>query len=342
MFFDLRGNMVYSVKKEIDFGTNFAEGGAGDYKDTGLGRAFRQAMAEPDKSHYIDWDAYEASGYGADAAFFSTGIRNASGHMVGVYAIRLPPGYEQSVDKTYEDCSLEAMSASYEGAINIAGLGRPVDEDMEKPLPCFKGQGAKSFYFELDGYLRDGFPGVPNSAVPDPYKLIRGNAADATCLVAFTLRHFLNKGHAIEELQNPTEVMYNAIQEYIKNTAFQGTSGPVAFDGTNNRANNLVVQQVQQGVYVEVGLVSVAGNMTWMQGGVASSAWQMEDIQPAAPKAEDFNLFTEVVLPFFFVIIPVLLLLALSPLLCLVVIWIFKTCAGRVGTDGGDSGGSRA
>merc|ERR1719478_96367 len=100
----------------------------------------------------------------------------------------------------------------------------------------------------------------------------------------------------------------------------------------------LVVQQVQGGRYVEVGTVTADGqNVTWLNGGVSSAAWQNEYLEPPPPKAEEFNVFTEVILPFFFVIIPILLLLALSPLLCLVVMFIVKSCAGRMGSDGGDS-----
>lgn len=108
----------------------------------------------------------------------------------------------------------------------------------------------------------------------------------------------------------------------------------------NEKPNNLVVQQVQQGAFVEVGVISTSGNRTWMNGGVSNAAWKNEHKDPPAPKSEEFNVFVEVILPFFFVIIPILLLLALSPLLCLVVIWIFKTCVGRVGSEGG--GGSNA
>jgi hypothetical protein len=340
--FDLRGNLIYSVYKESDYATNFAPGGTGPWKDSGLGEAFSVAYADPENLHYIDWSPYGPSGY-ADAAFFTTGIVNSSGHKVGVYTIQLPPSYEQSIDKLHpEECSLNALTASYEGAINIAGLGRPVAEEMEKPLDCFKGHSAKSFYFELDGYLRDGFPGHANSAVPDPYTLLRGNAADATCFLAFMLRHFMSQGRSLQEIQNPSDDFYDDIQAYIKAAEpFQGATGTVAIVG-NDKPNNLLVQQVQQGVYVEVGTIGIDGNRTWSNGGVSAAAWKNEHIDPLPPKAEEFNAFVEVILPFFFVVIPILLLLALSPLLCLVVIWVFKTFVGRVSTEGDGGGGASA
>jgi hypothetical protein len=349
IFFDLRGNLIYSVNKEKDYGTNFA---TGQYSHTGLGQAFEAALAEPDVDHYIDWESYEASGYGALAAFLATGIKNSTGHTVGIYVVRLPPGFEQSIDQIEnEDCNLEALAKSFEGSINIAGLGKPLEESMDKPLACFKGHSAESFFFELDGYLRDGFPGVPNSAVKDPYNLVRGNAADATCLVAYTLKYLLSRGHSLEEIQNPNEQTFSDMQDYIKTFNFDGVTGHVEFYGGNDKPNNLVVQQVQNGMYVEVGILAEhynkatskiePGNQTWINGGVSNAAWKLEHIDPPPPKAEEFDVFLEVILPFFFVIIPILLLLALSPLLFLVMIWIFKTCAGRVQTDGSD-GGSRA
>eukprot|EP00439_Symbiodinium_sp_Y106_P035806 s3683_g4.t1 len=38
-FFDLRGNLIYSVYKELDYATNFLANGTGEWKDSGLGEA---------------------------------------------------------------------------------------------------------------------------------------------------------------------------------------------------------------------------------------------------------------------------------------------------------------
>jgi len=203
--------------------------------------------------------------------------------------------------------------------------------------------------------------------------LIRGNAADATCVVAYTLKHYLSKGYPLENLQHPTQAMYDDVQDYIKQDAwtlaekkrghltdaelqadpkkdgalppFRGATGSVWFNG-NDKPNNLVIQQVLNGRYQEVGVIEnevregalVTGNLTWINGGVTDASWQLEHIDPPPPKSEEFNVFVEIILPFFFVIIPILLLLALSPLLCLVVLFIAKSCAGRVGSEG--SGGA--
>jgi methyl-accepting chemotaxis protein len=136
---DIRGNLIYSVKKAKDYGTNFDPSGNGPYRTSGLGKAWKAAVDHPHNVHYVDWELYEATGY--QAAFFSSGIINADGETVGVYAIELPSTYVQSIDEVEEECSLPALRASYEGAINIGGLGKPLVEDMESPLDqsCYKG-----------------------------------------------------------------------------------------------------------------------------------------------------------------------------------------------------------
>jgi methyl-accepting chemotaxis protein len=84
--------MIYSVYKESDYATNFKANGNGTWKDSGLGAAFEKSIADPDTVHYIDWSPYGPSG-GALAAFFSIGIRDQDGFLVGVYSIQLPPDY---------------------------------------------------------------------------------------------------------------------------------------------------------------------------------------------------------------------------------------------------------
>merc|ERR1711924_276424 len=70
--FDLKGDMIYSVYKELDYATNFAKNGTGKWKDSGLGEAFEAAKAQPDIVSYVDWKPYGPSA-GALAAFLATG-----------------------------------------------------------------------------------------------------------------------------------------------------------------------------------------------------------------------------------------------------------------------------
>jgi hypothetical protein len=88
--FDTYGNLIYSVFKELDFATNFASAGEGEWKDSGLGEAFTQAVADPKIVHVIPWKPYGPSS-GALASFLSRGILYTSGQLAGVYGIQMAP-----------------------------------------------------------------------------------------------------------------------------------------------------------------------------------------------------------------------------------------------------------
>jgi hypothetical protein len=55
---DLEGNCIYSVYKELDYATNFRTDGLGEWKDSGLGEAYRAALEHPDEINVIDWKPY--------------------------------------------------------------------------------------------------------------------------------------------------------------------------------------------------------------------------------------------------------------------------------------------
>ncbi len=84
--FDLDGNLIYTVFKELDYATNFVDG---PYADSGLGRVFRAAAERPDVVHFDDFTPYAPS-YGAPASFIATGIRNNKGKVLGVLAFQMP------------------------------------------------------------------------------------------------------------------------------------------------------------------------------------------------------------------------------------------------------------
>lgn len=84
---DAEGNIVYTVKKERDFGTNLL---SGPYKDTGLAQVFKKAIASDDPETFAnsDFEAYEPSG-GAPAAFVAVPII-MNERKLGVLAYQLP------------------------------------------------------------------------------------------------------------------------------------------------------------------------------------------------------------------------------------------------------------
>ncbi|WP_051548145.1 cache domain-containing protein [Sneathiella glossodoripedis] len=86
--FDLKGNLVYSVFKELDYATNLV---TGKWKESGLGQVFRAAAALPagSKPAFIDFAPYAPS-YDAPASFMGLPIVDAGGKKVGVLAYQMP------------------------------------------------------------------------------------------------------------------------------------------------------------------------------------------------------------------------------------------------------------
>lgn len=84
---DMDGNIVYSVRKEEDFGTNLA---TGPYRETGLAEVYRKARESQDASSVVvsDFEAYAPSG--GDAAAFLGAPIVANGNTIGVMAYQLP------------------------------------------------------------------------------------------------------------------------------------------------------------------------------------------------------------------------------------------------------------
>lgn len=81
------GYITYSVFKEVDFATNLK---TGPYKDSGIGRVFRKALAagSPDAVVIEDFDPYEPS-YNASASFIASPIYDV-GEAIGVLIFQAP------------------------------------------------------------------------------------------------------------------------------------------------------------------------------------------------------------------------------------------------------------
>jgi PAS domain S-box-containing protein len=83
---DLKGDIIYTVAKEPEFGTNLL---SGPYRDTGAGQAFRRALsAEPPwQQVFVDMAQYDPAG--GPAAFMAQAVRDDAGQTVGVVIFQL-------------------------------------------------------------------------------------------------------------------------------------------------------------------------------------------------------------------------------------------------------------
>lgn len=96
--FNMEGDLIYSVYKELDYATNM---NTGEWKDTDLANAFR-AGANAAKSDEISTFDFRPYGPSADApaSFFSIPIVDAAGKKLGVLAFQMPIGL---IDKIIKD-----------------------------------------------------------------------------------------------------------------------------------------------------------------------------------------------------------------------------------------------
>lgn len=88
--FDTSGNLVYSVFKELDYATNFQEGG-GEWAATDLGEVFRRAMLLESADEFVfeDFAPYGPSA-DAPASFVATPVLDKDGKRLGVLAFQMP------------------------------------------------------------------------------------------------------------------------------------------------------------------------------------------------------------------------------------------------------------
>ena len=85
--FDLQGNVVYTVFKERDFGTNVL---TGPWSKTSLAEVFRAASALPQGQVYISDFAPYAPSADIPAGFVATPIFSATGEKIGVAGLQIP------------------------------------------------------------------------------------------------------------------------------------------------------------------------------------------------------------------------------------------------------------
>lgn len=85
--FNLNGDLIYTVFKELDYATNLA---TGKYADTGLGTVFQQGLKlNAGEQIFDDFKAYLPS-HGAAASFIAEAVFSLTGERLGVIAYQMP------------------------------------------------------------------------------------------------------------------------------------------------------------------------------------------------------------------------------------------------------------
>jgi len=123
------GHIVYSVYKEVDFGTSLLDG---PYQDSNFAEAFRAARdaENGDEHRLVDFSAYVPS-YGAPASFIASPIMD-EGEVIGVLVFQMPIG---EINKTLtggQDWAAEGLGAT--GETFLVGPDRRMRTDARSLL----------------------------------------------------------------------------------------------------------------------------------------------------------------------------------------------------------------
>ncbi|MEQ9520743.1 MAG: methyl-accepting chemotaxis protein [Parvibaculum sp.] len=88
--FDMKGNVIYSVFKELDYATNVL---SGEWKESDLGTVFKTVSNAPDNASiaFTDFKPYAPSA-DAPASFIARPVLNSDGVRIGVIAFQMPVG----------------------------------------------------------------------------------------------------------------------------------------------------------------------------------------------------------------------------------------------------------
>jgi methyl-accepting chemotaxis protein len=101
------GTVIYTVEKEADFGTNLL---TGPYRESGLGKAFRQAVdgARSRAVVFSDFTPYAPSG-NAPAAFLARALVSDSNEVLGVLAVQVSISRLSQVMQPRADEQIDVM-----------------------------------------------------------------------------------------------------------------------------------------------------------------------------------------------------------------------------------------
>lgn len=137
------GAVVYSVYKEIDFGTSLL---MGPHRDSNLSRAFRAMRRAdgPSDAHLVDFAPYAPS-YGAPASFIAAPVFD-EGEQIGVIAFQMPIDRINAImtaDEAWADAGLGESGETYLVGSDrtMRSLSRFLVEDPDGYVATLREQG---------------------------------------------------------------------------------------------------------------------------------------------------------------------------------------------------------
>jgi len=241
----------------------------------------------------------------------------------------------------YPECTPQRLTELFEGSINIAGLGEPLERDMDVELDCFRDHTSRTIYEHVRNTLEEGYPTSPTRLNPlgrnatpilYPHDHLVNFAVDGVCMLAMAVQRMIFKEmFTIQELQKPhQEQRFQRVIGFMRNRLdFQGASGRVRMTG-NDREGYLAAWQASGNSSKLVGhilaertnfdglwLESSAVNLSWATG-LQNGSWEVAPDDVLPPEEDPF--------PILAVVIPVLVLFFMA--ICCYAIYSSKKTGG--------------
>jgi len=211
-------------------------------------------------------------------------------------------------------CDGSLISDLYEGALVLTGVGEPLTS-TDAALDCYEGYTSSTLYAEIQSYFADGYPptSINRTSVDYPHDRVINYVVDGVCIFAKMVEGMLAQGYAITDLRSPTETVYDAVVDEIKqNIEFHGATGAVTITG-NDVLNNFGVFQVSGTSFTRAGVADMYGNVNISASDLSNSSWA-----EAPPDVET----SEEEFPILAVVIPSLVLFFCAIVCC-------AACTGR-------------
>ena len=248
--FNLDGDLIYSVFKEMDYATNFL---TGTYSDTGLAQAFAGAQeGMAGQVFFADYATYAPSG-DAPAAFLATPVMGTSDQVIGVVAVKIssvefneivnnPIGLGQSGEIYLVGPDLLTRSASrFDGGhgvlANVEGLQQVSAAFKNEPRAELEGQGingnvvlAKALQFEVFDQKWRIVGEIDRAEVNEPAIAARNKMIVLTIGVVFisTIAGWMIARSFVKPLGQLGDAMHQiAKKDYEVNFAYQDRSDEI-------------------------------------------------------------------------------------------------------------------
>jgi len=165
-----KGDVVYTVSKKLDFATNLM---SGEWRDTDLANAFRDAKAEmnPKFFHFFDLRPYAPS-HGSPESFVSTTLVGPDGSFEGAVIIQIDPLKATEFFNRQSSLSLKSVKSYIVGSDYLLRTDLKQNEEPDILETRFENAGIQAAVKGTSGVYRNtGILGTPSVSAYHSYNV---------------------------------------------------------------------------------------------------------------------------------------------------------------------------